>query len=167
MRDGLPAVYPRLWRWCLSLTGSRDRADDLAQATTLRALEKAHLFQPGSRLDAWIFTIAKRIWLNEMRAQSVRQAGGLVPIEDTPIADPRSETAIETNIFAREVLAKLMHLPEAQRTAVLLVYVEGMKYKEAAEILEVPIGTIMSRLSAARARIAQWAEPKGERSDAP
>ena len=166
VRDGLADIYPRLWRWCLSLTGSRDRADDLAQATTLRAIEKAHLFEVGSRLDAWLFTIAKRLWLNEMRAQSVRQAGGLVPVEDTPVADPRTEISIETNILAREVLAKLTHLPEAQRTAVLLVYVEGMKYKEAAEILEVPVGTIMSRLSAARARLSAWAEPKANQTDA-
>jgi len=123
----------------MSLTGAPDRADDLAQATTLRAIEKAALFEPGTRLDAWVFTLAKRIWLNELRANSVRQAGGLVPVEDTPIADPRSETSIETNIFANEVLARLTHLPEAQRTTVMLVYVEGMKYKEAAKILEVPV----------------------------
>ena len=164
VRDGLPDLYPRLWRWCMSLTGAPDRADDLAQATTLRAIEKAALFEPGTRLDAWVFTLAKRIWLNELRANSVRQAGGLVPVEDTPIADPRSETSIETNIFANEVLARLTHLPEAQRTTVMLVYVEGMKYKEAAKILEVPVGTIMSRLSSARARLAEWAESETRRA---
>jgi len=72
-----------------------------------------------------------------------------------------------TNILAREVLSKLKHLPEAQRAAVMLVYVEGLKYKEAAEILEVPVGTIMSRLSAARGRLTEWAEPKAKQCDGP
>ncbi|GIT93050.1 RNA polymerase sigma24 factor [Jannaschia pagri] len=151
MRAGLPAAYPRLWRFALSLTGTRDVAADLAQATCLRALDKADRFTPGTRLDSWLYKIAQRIWLNEMRSKAVRVGGGLVPVEEIEIPAPGLET--ETNILAREVLSLVNALPEGQRIAVLLVYVEGFSYAEAAEILEIPVGTIMSRLSTARRKV--------------
>ncbi len=92
--------------------------------------------------------MAQRIWLNELRASAVRRGGGLFPVEDIEIADNCPDA--ETNYFVREVLLSVYALPEAQRASVMLVYVEGFSYAEAAEILEVPIGTIMSRLAAAR-----------------
>lgn len=149
---GIGPVYPRLWRFCLMQTGRRDRADDLAQATCLRALEKHAGYQPGTHLDRWLFTMAHRLWLNELRSQAVRQGSGLVALEDTEIPDPKANT--ETNIFHREVFAKIGALPEGQRVVVLLVYVEGLTYREAADTLSIPIGTVMSRLAAARKRIA-------------
>lgn len=133
-------------------TGRRDRADDLAQMACLRALEKHHSYQPGTHLDRWLFRIAHRLWLNELRATAVRTGGGLVALEETEIPDRRADT--ETNIFARQVFSRIGELPESQRVTVLLVYVEGFAYKEAAEILNVPIGTVMSRLAAARKRIS-------------
>lgn len=151
VRDGLDSVYPRLWRYSVALTGRRDWADDLAQATCLRALEKADLFTAGTKLDRWIFRMAQRLWLNELRARKVRTGGGLVPVEDVPLMDPRAET--EMNIQAREVLSQVQALPDAQRQAVFLVYVEGYSYKEAAEMMEIPIGTVMSRLAGARKRL--------------
>ena len=151
VRSGLDAVYPRLWRYAVALTGRRDWADDLAQATCLRALEKSDLFVPGTKLDRWIFRMAQRLWLNELRSRKVRAGGGLVPVEDTPLVDPRAQT--EMNIEAREVLSKVQTLPDAQRQAVFLVYVEGYSYKEAAEMMEIPIGTVMSRLAVARKRL--------------
>lgn len=126
-------------------------AADLAQATCLRALDKADRFTPGTRLDSWLYKIAQRIWLNEMRSKAVRVGGGLVPVEEIEIPAPGLET--ETNILAREVLSLVNALPEGQRIAVLLVYVEGFSYAEAAEILEIPVGTIMSRLSTARRKV--------------
>lgn len=149
----LSEIYPRLWRYCLVTTGRRDRADDLAQMASLRALEKADLFAPGSAFDRWIFRLAQRLWLNEIRAETVRIGGGVAPIDEIDIPDGAQASA-ETNIFARQVLQKVMALPEAQRAAVLLVYVEGYSYKEASEILDIPIGTVMSRLAAARAKLA-------------
>ncbi|WP_291728407.1 RNA polymerase sigma factor [Leisingera sp. F5] len=145
-------LYPRLWRFCLMQTGRRDRADDLAQMTCLRALEKHAGYQAGTHLDRWLFRIAHRLWLNELRATAVRTGGGLVALEETEIPDQRVNT--ETNIFARQVFSKVGELPESQRVTVLLVYVEGFAYKEAAEILNIPIGTVMSRLAAARKKIA-------------
>ena len=118
----------------------------------MRALEKTAQYQPGTHVDRWLFVIARRIWLNEMRAAKVRNAGGLVPLEDTELPAPGPDT--ETNILAREVLRQVMALPEAQRETVLLVYVEGYSYREAADILDLPIGTVMSRLASARGKLA-------------
>jgi RNA polymerase sigma-70 factor, ECF subfamily len=149
----LPPIYPRLWRYCRVLTGNRSAADDLAQSTVLRALEKSHLFEPGTHLDRWVFTMAQRLWANEKRSTFMRSRGGLVSLEDVDIPDPSPSP--ETNIMARQVLSQVMALPEAQRITVLLVYVEGFSYQEAATVLDIPIGTVMSRLAAARAKINQ------------
>lgn len=145
---GLPAIYPRLWRYCYVLGGSKDAADDLAQATAARALEKADTFKEGTHLDRWIFTIAKRVFLNDRRAMKVRLGQGVIPIEDAGLADQSADA--EMNISVAEVLSHVNALPPAQSEAVLLVYVEGFSYKEAAATMDIPIGTVMSRLSAAR-----------------
>ncbi|MEP3391310.1 MAG: RNA polymerase sigma factor [Litoreibacter sp.] len=141
-------MTPRLWRYCVVLTKSSDIAHDLTQSTCLRALEKAHQFEKGTHLDRWVFRIAQRIWFNELRAKSVRHGGGIVAVEDANL--PSNEPSAETNIFVSEVLSHVQALPEAQRTTVMLVYVEGFSYREAADVLQIPIGTVMSRLSAAR-----------------
>lgn len=162
MRDGLGAIFPRLWRYALILTSNKDAAYDLAQATCLRALEKHDKFESGTHLDRWLFRIAHRIWLNELRATAVRRGGGLQPVEDIDIPD--NKLPAETNYFVQEVLSTVYKLPEAQRACVLLVYVEGFKYAEAAEILNVPVGTIMSRLSAARKTLARRLSDEGAKT---
>lgn len=153
MRDGLPDCFPRLWRFCLALTGRRDRADDLAQMTCTRALEKAHHFTPGTHLDRWLFVMARRLWLNELRRASIRGSAGFVSADEVDLPD--NSAPAEVNIFAREVLSEMNRLPEAQRVAGLLVFVEGYKYAEVAEILDIPIGTVMSRISAARVSLTR------------
>ncbi len=160
MRRGLKPLFPRLWRFCLVMTGNRDRADDLAQAACLRALEKAEQFTPGTKLDSWVFRIAQRLWINELRKQAVRQGGGLAPIEEIDLPDNKSDP--DANLVAREAVVEVMALPEAQRVTVLLVYVEGRSYQEAAETLEIPIGTVMSRLAAARAKLASRLNRRSE-----
>jgi RNA polymerase sigma-70 factor (ECF subfamily) len=152
VREGLPAFYPRLWRFALMLSGSRTAADDLAQKTCTRALEKADKFEPGTHLDSWMFTLARRIWLNELRAEAVRRGNGLIPVEDATLPAPNHSA--EANIFASEVFNAIRNLPESQRETVVLVYVEGYAYKDAAAILDIPIGTVMSRLAAARKAIS-------------
>jgi RNA polymerase sigma-70 factor, ECF subfamily len=142
--DGLKPFYPRLWRYCLALTGNRDRAGDLAQSACLRALEQAGKFQSGTRLDLWMYRLTQRFWLNELRADAVRRRGSMVALDEIEIADTKPDP--ESNILAREVLWEVMALPEAQRTTVILVYVEGFSYKDASEVLDIPIGTVMSRL---------------------
>ncbi len=162
MRDGLGDISPRLWRYCLVLSGNRDTAEDLAQAACLRAIEKADQFEPGTHLDRWVFRIAQRMWLNDLRAQTVRRGGGLVSVHDTDL--PESVTgekmSPESNIFVGEVLSQVAALPQAQREAVMLVYIEGFSYKEAAEVLSIPIGTVMSRLAAARGKLAAKLAPQ-------
>lgn len=159
MTAGLPALYPRLWRFCLVLTKARPAADDLAQTTCERAIKNADKFEPGTDLDRWLFTMARRIWLNDIRAAAVRQGQGTVAVEDTDIADKKPQ--IETNILAREVLDMVQALPEGQRLAALLVYVEGYSYKEAAAQLEIPVGTVMSRLSTVRKTISGQIDQTG------
>ena len=151
VRSGLPAHLTRLWRYGLLLSGSRETAEDLVQATCLRALEKSAQFKPGTRLDCWLFAILGSIWKNELRSQRIRRGQGFVDAETVLTFDGCKQ--VETNILARQVLEEMAALPEAQRDAVYLVYVEGLSYKQAATVLEVPIGTIMSRLAAARATL--------------
>ena len=152
VETGLAEIYPRVWRYAFALAGRRADADDLAQRAVVRALEQADKFQPGTHLDRWVFTITRRIWLNELRSQAVRRGNGLVPVEDIPLE--ANQLSPEMNIFAGEVFKAIGALPEAQRETLTLVYLEGYTYKEAAADLGIPIGTVMSRLAAARKALA-------------
>ena len=153
VRAGLESSLARLWRYALVLSKARDAADDLVQATCLRAIERADQFIPGTRIDRWLFAILRSIWLNEIRSQRTREGGGSVDAVDALISDGIHE--METNITASTVLRDVSRLPEAQRETILLVYAEGYSYAEAATALGVPIGTIMSRLAAGRAALAK------------
>ena len=153
VRAGLEPALARLWRYALVLSRARDVADDLVQATCLRAIERADQFEPGTRVDRWLLAILRSIWLNEIRARKIREGGGFVAPEDALTTDGARE--IEMNITAAAVLRAIDRLPEAQRETVLLVYGEGYSYAEAAAALGVPIGTIMSRLAAGRAALAK------------
>ncbi len=145
-------MHPRLWRFAYGLTRRHAAADDLTQATCLRALEKARLFKKDTSADRWIFTICRRIWLNDLRAQKIRLGAGVIPAQECDLRAKNCDPV--QNIFATEVFNKVMALPDAQRETVLLTYVEGFSYKDTAAILDIPIGTVMSRLSAARKALA-------------
>jgi RNA polymerase sigma-70 factor, ECF subfamily len=159
----LPALLPRLWRYGLILSRDSVVAEDLVQATALRALERSSQFVAGTRLDRWLFSILRSIWLNQLRAQRVRTGHGLVDAEDALVADGVEQ--IETNILAGQVLKQAMGLPEAQRETLLLVYVEGFTYQEAATVLDVPIGTVMSRLAAVRLKLGGLEAPASKNKD--
>ncbi len=164
VRRQLPELLPRLWRFAFVLSGSRQVAEDLVQSTCLRAIERRHQFRPESRLDAWTFTILSSIWKNQLRAEKIRRGEGLVDAAEVLTFD--GARAVEANVFLREVLSKILSLPEAQRSAALLVYGDGLSYKEAAEVLDIPIGTVMSRLAAARKALARLAkEPADARKE--
>jgi len=156
--EGLTDCLTRLWRYGLVLSGNRDMTEDLVQATCVRALERASQYQQGTHIDRWLFTILSSIWKNELRSRKVRQGEGFVDAEIVLVEDGVKQA--ETNIYARQVLNEVQSLPEAQRTAVYLVYVEGQSYKEAAAILDVPIGTVMSRLAAARVKLGHLDETR-------
>ena len=153
IEKGLKTFFPRLWRYCFLLSSNADRANDLAQSTSLRALEKSHQYTAGTDLDKWLFQIAKTIWLNELRSEAVRNRGGLATIDEVDIPDNRPGP--ESSYINKDIILGVMSLPEAQRMVVGLVYIEGYSYSEAAKILDIPVGTIMSRLSAARLKLSK------------
>ena len=151
VRAGLGPLTPRLWRYAMVLTGGqRADAEDLAQAAALRALERSAQYQSGSKLDRWCFTILTSIWRNELRSRAVRRGAGTVPVEDAGLVAPDHR---DVNILAREVLVLMTELPEAMRETLFLVYVEGYSYAEAAAQLEIPVGTVMSRLANGRRKL--------------
>jgi RNA polymerase sigma-70 factor (ECF subfamily) len=153
VRAALEPSLARLWRYALVLSRARDVADDLVQATCLRAIERADQFVPGTRADRWLLAILRSIWLNEIRSRRIREGRGFVDPEDVLTSDGAHD--IETNITASAVLGAINQLPEAQRETALLVYGEGYTYAEAAAALSIPIGTVMSRLATVRAALAK------------
>ncbi len=157
-RSELGQLLPRLWRYGLVLSRQKHLADDLVQATCVRALERAGQFTAGTRLDRWLLSIMHSIWLNEVRSQRVRQGQGFVDAEQELSFD--GETEAQDQVLAAQVIKRVNSLPEAQRETVFLTYVEGLSYKEAAEILHIPVGTVMSRLAAARLKLAETAPPR-------
>jgi len=152
LQSTLTDHLPSIWRFALSLSGKPDLADDLTQATCLRALEKQHQVDNDRPVIGWLLTICRSIWLNELRSQAIRKTGGLETAKADDLIDHAANA--EMNIFASQVYTKVMGLPEAQRATVELVYVQQFTYSEAAEILEIPMGTVMSRLSTARRTLA-------------
>jgi len=117
-----------------------------------RALEKAAMYHPDTRLDRWLMTMMMNVWRNQLRAARVRAGSGTVDAENVLSFDRSSH--VEANIFASQVLTAVAVLPEAQRETVSLVYLEGWTHAESGHALDVPIGTVMSRLAAARSKSA-------------
>lgn len=149
IRARMVAVLPRLRRFAYALTGNTEQGDDLVQETCLRALSRVERWQPGSRLDSWMYRIAQNIWLDRKRASKVRgETVDVEVVEQLPGSDGRDIT--ESHLTLEEVSVALERLPAEQRAVIALVCIEGVSYKEAAEITDVPIGTIMSRLARAR-----------------
>lgn len=152
VQQQMVALLPRLRRFGYALTGSIDEGDDVVQAAFERALSRLHQWQPGTRLDSWMFRIMQTIWLDQIRARDVR-GHSVDPevLEDQPGLDGRKVT--ESHITLEAVRRATEELPEDQRVVLALVAIDGLSYKEAAEALEVPMGTVMSRLARARQRI--------------
>jgi RNA polymerase sigma-70 factor (ECF subfamily) len=145
-RSELAALLPRLRRFAMVLTGAVADADDLSQAALERALTRQGQFVPGTRLDSWVFRIAQNLWIDQIRSRKSR--GQHTELEEAH-GQARNEDMASRIDMARTIAA----LPEDQRTVVGLVLVEGWSYQEAADMLQTPIGTVMSRLSRARERI--------------
>ena len=143
----IEAEIPRLRRYARTLARDAAAADDLVQDCLARALAKLHLWQDETDLRAWLFTILHNQYVNHVR-RSVREgvAVGLSESEPTLTRPAHQDQRLELRDFARAI-AKL---PEEQRSVILLIGLEGMRYEEVAEILDVPVGTVRSRLSRAR-----------------
>jgi RNA polymerase sigma-70 factor (ECF subfamily) len=154
----LVSLLPRLRRFARGLAGVVDQADDLVQAACERAIRRIHQFEPGTRLDSWMFRIIQTIWLDQKRAQKVRTGEGRVDA-DSPLVEPEltvdGEREMEAHITYDAVRRAMTRLPEEQRTVMMLVCVDGRSYKEAADSLGIPIGTVMSRLSRARTALSR------------
>ena len=159
VRAQLIALLPRLRRFALGLTGSRDDADDLVQAACERALNRLHQWEPDTRLDSWMFRIVKTIWIDQWRSQKARgEHVDLDAIEPPAGSNGRHVTEVRNTLEA--VCRVMEQLPEEQRLVLTLVSVDGLSYEKAAAVLEVPIGTVMSRLARARRRLHELLEPK-------
>ena len=143
----LEREIPRMRRYARALTRNTAKADDLVQSGLVRALEKQHLWEPGSNLRAWLFTILHNQHVNDVR-HSLRQ-GSLGPIED---AEPvwRVEPVADASLELRDLQRAINTLSHEQREVLLLVGLEGMRYEQVATILDIPVGTVRSRLSRAR-----------------
>jgi len=145
----LVELLPRLRRFALSLTGNMDQADDLVQESCVRALTNAAQWEPGTRLDSWMYRIIQNLWFDKLRASKVR--GESIDIdENTHIEGSDGRTIVETRSTLAAVSRRMSELPRDQQLVVGLVCVDGLSYKEAAETLGLPIGTVMSRLARAR-----------------
>jgi RNA polymerase sigma-70 factor (ECF subfamily) len=141
------ALIPRLRRYARALTGERIAADDLVQDTLERAWKKLHLFRTGTDLRAWLFTVMHNVFVNQVRASR------MVYANEDELAD-LPELSRETDGLAmRDLDRAIRRLPDDQREVLLLVALEDMSYEEAARTLEIPIGTVMSRLSRAREKM--------------
>jgi RNA polymerase sigma-70 factor, ECF subfamily len=149
IRDQLVVLLPRLRRFARALARDAHDADDLVQVAVERALQRLNQFRAGTRLDSWMFGIIRNAWIDETRSRR-RRDKVLAPEE---LGEHVADAASEAHIQRLSLEAAMERLPEEQRLAVALVLVEGLAYKEAAEVLEVPIGTVTSRLARARATL--------------
>jgi RNA polymerase sigma-70 factor, ECF subfamily len=152
-RQGIEAAVPALRRYARALTRNAELADDLVQDTLVRALRSEHLFH-GGELRSWLYTILTN--LNRNRLRSLARRPAVQSIEDNDAPDMAGPEA-----GARDIERALASLVEDQRTALLLVVLEGLSYREVAEVQGVPIGTVMSRLACARVQIKAYLD--GER----
>jgi len=143
---------PRLRRYARALTRDINAADDLVQDCLTRALSKVHLWQTGTDLRAWLFTILHNQYVNHVR-RAVREgsAVGLSDSEPLLTSAPNQGKRLEL----RDLERAIAKLPEEQRSVLLLVGLEGMRYEEVAAVLDVPVGTIRSRLSRGREMLRQ------------
>jgi RNA polymerase sigma-70 factor, ECF subfamily len=146
VRDQLVALLPRLRRFARALSRNAHDADDLVQVAVERALMRLDQWRPGTRLDSWMYGIIRNAWIDETRSRR-RRDRVLAPEE---LGEHVADSASDAHIQRLSLQAAMEQLPEEQRLAVALVLVEGLAYKEAAEVLEVPIGTVTSRLARGR-----------------
>lgn len=152
VRAEMLATLPRLRRFAHALTRTPADADDLVQDTVERALRHLDRWTPGTRMDSWMFRIAQNLWIDTIRAR--RSRGQSVPLSDAHgVADGGVQTA-ENALTLSATRRALNELPDDQRTVIALVLIEGMSYREAAAILDIPIGTVTSRLARGREALA-------------
>jgi RNA polymerase sigma-70 factor (ECF subfamily) len=153
--QSLIELIPRLRRYARALAGERAAADDLVQDTLERAWSKLHLYRRGTDLRAWLFTVMHNVHVNRLRA-----ARPTDPLEDEMPELAQRATQGDA-LLVRDLERALAALPVAQREVLLLVALEDLSYEETAQALEIPIGTVMSRLARAREKLRLLMQGKG------
>ncbi|WP_077340299.1 RNA polymerase sigma factor [Pseudocolwellia agarivorans] len=152
MKNQIIALVPMIRRFAYSLTGNQHDADDLLQNTIERLLTKG--VPENVELNKWMFRVCRNLWIDEYRSRKVRQTAAESPeLTDGQIVNDEKQQT--DKISLQEVNNAMDILPDEQRSILSLVAIQGMSYKEVAETLEIPIGTVMSRLSRARISLSQ------------
>lgn len=159
-RQALTALIPRLRRFARVLTGNITDADDVVQASLEKAMLNLDQWQPGTQLDRWVFRIARNTWVDDRRRAHNRIGHDDIG-EMIDLAGDDGVAVAEQNAETRMVRAAVDRLPGDQRDLVALVMLEGYSYREAADALSLPIGTVMSRLSRAKAALAKHLAGEG------
>jgi RNA polymerase sigma factor (sigma-70 family) len=150
--DQLGALLPRLRRFAHALSGDAADADDLTQATVERALRSSEKWQAGTRLDSWTYRIMRNLWIDTARARSRKLKMEAPPEEAEGVGDdPRA--AMDAALDLKRMMAAMERLPDEQREVVALILIEGFGYREVCEMLDLPMGTVSSRLVRGRTRL--------------
>jgi RNA polymerase sigma-70 factor (ECF subfamily) len=159
IQEQIVALLPRLRRFARNLVRNPHDADDAVQIAVERALLRLDQWRSDARLDSWLFKILRNAWIDEIRARA-RRAKIMMPEE---AGEQIGEATMEREIERWSAEAALTRLPEDQRLAVSLVLIEGLSYKDAAEVLDVPLGTLTSRLARGRESLQKMLRlPEGE-----
>jgi len=152
--EDIVGLLPNLKRFALSLCRRPDVAEELVQITAERAFRARHRFDPATRLEAWLFRILRNAWIDMLRRDATR--GETVDIHEAPQPDPIDSAAqTDSRLMLASVQLAMKTLPQDQRAVLHLVCVEGLSYAETAATLDIPRGTVMSRLSRARRALAE------------
>jgi len=149
VRRGIVELLPRLRRFSYALAGDPEKGDDLVQEGCARAFASLDQWRPGTRLDSWMFRIIHNIWLDQKRAAKVR--GIVVELDAVPeLSSVDGRDVVDRRLTLKRVLDAMAKLSQEHRELIVLICIEGISYQEAAAILDVPIGTVTSRLVRAR-----------------
>jgi len=151
--EELSALLPRLRRFAHALSRNSADADDLTQMTIERALRSKDQWRPGTRLHSWACTIMRNLWIDTVRSRSRKEAFEAPAVEVEKMADGGG--SLEASVELNRVMAAMQKLPEEQREIVALILVEGFGYREASEMLQLPIGTVSSRLVRGRTALLE------------
>ena len=149
LTEQLIELIPRMRRFATGLSGSAASGDDLVQAACERLLRVKNSLAPGTRLDSWMYQVIRNLHIDGLRSQSVRERNAEV-IKMMADLQPVDLDAMQIHMRLREVNRAMQQLSEEHRSALMLICVEGLSYREAAEVLQVPMGTVTSRLVRAR-----------------
>jgi RNA polymerase sigma-70 factor (ECF subfamily) len=161
LADDIAALLPRMRRFARALTFHREDADDLVQIAMERALGRSEQWEPGTRLDSWLFRIIKNAWIDEVRSRT-RRAALFAPEEEGEHVGDDTAQAHQQRLALQKAISLLS---EEHRLVVGLVLVDGLPYKAAADVLEIPVGTLTSRLARARDALQQLlADPTTRKS---